>query len=118
MGGEGKVVEADETYFGKHDTLRERKTKRYTPITKGGRTGPAGKRAIVSLVERGGSVRSFHVDRATKATVTEIVRENVPREAELHTDESRLYGDVKGHVAAWIGDGVLNLEKSKSFGGR
>ncbi len=37
---------------------------------------------------------------ADKATVTEIVRENISNEARLHTDESRLYGDAKAYVAA------------------
>jgi hypothetical protein len=50
-------------------------------------------------VERGGSVRTFHVDRADKATVQGIIAANVKRETELHTDESRLYGDVLNHVA-------------------
>ena len=45
----------------------------------------------MTLVERGGHVRSFHVPRADKATVQRIVRENVSRESRLHTDESRLY---------------------------
>ena len=90
-GPEGQV-EADETYFGNKDEITTRTIR--------GKSGHSSKRSIVALVERGGSVRSFHVDRATKATVTEIVAENVSREADLHTDESRLYGAVSGHVAA------------------
>ena len=31
------------------------------PFTKGGKSGPSNKRAIVALVERGGNVRTFHV---------------------------------------------------------
>jgi hypothetical protein len=53
----------------------------------------------VSLVERGGSVRSFHAENADKPTVNKIVAENIAREARLHTDESRLYGDALKHVA-------------------
>jgi hypothetical protein len=45
-------------------------------------------------VHRGGSVRSFHVPRADKKTVTKIVRENIARETRIHTDESRLYDDL------------------------
>lgn len=96
MGGEGKTVEADETYFG--DTKVKRPRNKYAaPYTKGGKG--SSKRAIVSLVERGGNVRSFHVAFADKATVTKIVTENVARETQLNTDESRLYGDVLKHVA-------------------
>jgi transposase-like protein len=100
LGGEGKVVEADETYFGKYDEPRERKSKRYSPVTKGGKSGPGGKRAIVSLVERGGNVRSFHVAVADAASVAHIVNENIVRETRLHTDESKLYTKVGAQFAA------------------
>jgi len=91
-GGSG-IVEADETYYGPTEELRPRR-KGAPPPTKGGRVGPAGKRAIVALVERGGKVRSFHVPRADGETVTKIVRENIDREARLMTDESPLYRKV------------------------
>src|SRR6187551_1434923 len=76
MGGPGKVVEVDEAYHGKIKGRRlspQRKGRAY--IHKG--HGPAGKRAIVSLVERGGNVRSFHVPTCDAETVAKIVRENV-----------------------------------------
>lgn len=98
--GSGGIVEADETYFGPTKEPKVLKTPRRDPPTKGGRSGPANKRAIISLVERGGSVRSFHVENADKATVNVIVGENIAREARVHTDESRLYGDVAGHAAS------------------
>ena len=96
LGGAGAVVEADETYFGRTD---EQPTVRRDgrPYSKRGgkrKFGPAGKRAVVSLVERGGSVRTFHVERANKATVADIVATNVARETTLHTDESPLYPEV------------------------
>jgi hypothetical protein len=99
MGGSGAPVEADETYFGKYDKPRGRKTPRSVPPTKGGRSGVAGKRAVLSLVERGGSVRSFHVPLMEKSAVTKIVANNVAREASLYTDESKLYFDTKTLVA-------------------
>jgi len=90
MGGPGKIVEADETYFGQ---VQERplKNTKGRAFTKHGRSGPSGKRAIVSLVERGGEVRSFHVAVADQETVSRIVRENVAQESRLFTDESKLY---------------------------
>ncbi|WP_375458439.1 IS1595 family transposase [uncultured Enterovirga sp.] len=91
IGGEGKIVEVDETYHGNMDD----KTKGKTTIR--GKRGLGGKRPIVSLVERGGSVRSFYSGIATKASVTEIVKGNIARESRVFTDESRLYGEVKGH---------------------
>jgi transposase-like protein len=90
LGGAGEVVEADETYIGKKSGVRT-KTTRGGKFTKGGKGGVAEKRAIVSLVHRGGKVRSFHVDRADKATIARIVRDNIAHESRLHTDESRLY---------------------------
>jgi transposase-like protein len=98
LGGEGQIVEADETYLWKSSQVR---TVSYagTPFTKGGNVGVGGKRAVVSLVERGGRVRSFHVDRADKATVASIVTQNVNRQSRLHTDESKLYKGAEAHVA-------------------
>jgi transposase-like protein len=100
MGGEGQIVEADETYFGKTGATHvspQRKGRPY--ITKHG-TGPSGKRAVVSLVERGGRVRSFHPGVADGPTVAAIVRENIARETRLHTDESPLYTRVGNEFSA------------------
>lgn len=88
FGGEGSAVEADETYFGQKDDKTVGKR------TKRGKRGHSGQRAIITLVERGGSARSFYAERADKATVGKIVSDNVKRETVLNTDESRLYGQV------------------------
>lgn len=88
LGGAGRVVEADETYFGRVDHPSH-VTAHGKPYRKQG--GSVNKRAIVSLVERGGKVRSFHVPRADKATVSRIVATNIAHESRLHTDESKLY---------------------------
>lgn len=66
LGGNGSIVEADETYFGSTDERRESPQRKGRPYTKAGKTGPGGKRAIVALVERGGNVRTFHVAVADK----------------------------------------------------
>lgn len=100
MGGEGKIVEADETYFGKQDEPKVSPQRKGRPFTKSGKTGPAGKRSVVALVERGGSVRSFHVAFADKTTINGIISTNVDRETALHTDESRLYSDMPERVAS------------------
>lgn len=91
MGGKGKVVEADETYFGKVEKPEPGKSRKGRAYTKSGKAGPSGKRAIVSLVERDGNVRSFHVPFATKEVIVNIVRENIHKETKLYTDESNLY---------------------------
>jgi transposase-like protein len=99
MGGNGGSVEIDETYLWKASP-KPRARGRVPKPTKGGKSGPADKRAIISLVERGGSVRSFHVENADKATVNMIVDANLSREARIHTDESRLYGDLADTFAS------------------
>ncbi len=98
MGGEGKIVEADETYYGKPDQprvspRREKEGRAYKYKVRNSRP-------IVALVERGGSVRSFHVPVADAASVAKIVRDNIHRESRLHTDESRLYPVVGAEFAA------------------
>jgi transposase-like protein len=101
LGGTGKVVEADETYFGQIEASRRRtSTTHGKPFKAGGKSGPSNKRPVVALVERGGSVRSFHVPVADAASVAAIVNENIHRESRLHTDESRLYSRVGENFAA------------------
>ena len=98
LGGRGKVVEADETYFGRADQPRVSKQRQGRPYT---RPRKFNNRPILALVERGGSVRTFHVAVADQATVCNIVRENVERETHVHTDESKLYSqglmEVRSH---------------------
>ncbi len=99
LGGKGKVIEADETYFGKAETMHVSKARQGRPYTKRGKL--FNNRPILALVERGGPVRSFHIAVADQATVCGIVRENVASESHLHTDESKLYHrnmmDVRRH---------------------
>jgi hypothetical protein len=97
MGGEGKVVEVDEAYFGKADEMHVSKQRKGAPYTKRGKF--ANNRPIVALIERGGSVRPFHVAVADQKNVTAIVRANVKRESRLHTDESKLYWREGSHFA-------------------
>jgi transposase-like protein len=100
LGGSGKIVEADETYFGPTEEAKVSPQRRGRPVTKGGRSGPANKRAIVALVERGGNIRSFHVAVADQAMVQGIVLANIAKETRLHTDESRLYFGADQHFAS------------------
>jgi transposase-like protein len=98
MGGDGTIVEMDETYHGKVEHPRDVTTSG-RPYTKSGKTGPSNKRAIISLIERGGNVRSFHVEHADQSTVTKIVNANLDHETRVHTDESRLYSKLLDQVA-------------------
>jgi len=80
MGGAGKVVEADETFIG---TLKGQPKK--------GRSAWANKNVVLTLVERGGVARSFHVDGVRVADLGPILRANIAPEASLMTDELAAY---------------------------
>jgi len=72
------IVEADETYIGgKKRGL--------------GRAYKGNKTAVVSLIERGGRVRSQVVDSVNGKEITKVLRRHVAKEATLHTDESPIY---------------------------
>jgi transposase-like protein len=84
LGGEGAVVEADETYIG----MKAGKVKR---------KGYGHKRTVFSLVERGGEVRSFHVENASAATLLPIMQKNIAKETALMTDEASQYRKMGDH---------------------
>lgn len=88
LGGEGKVVEADETYYGKPAVSPAKRTDGSDFLK---RKKARNSRPVVALVERGGRAKVFHVAVADKATVSRLVLENVHPASRLHTDESNLY---------------------------
>jgi transposase-like protein len=100
LGGSGKVVEADETYFGTRDNAQPSPQRKGRPFTKRGKTGPSGKRAVLGLVERGGKARTFHIREVKAENVANLVRLNLSRESALMTDESRLYTKVGEEFAS------------------
>lgn len=95
LGGAGKIVEADETYYGragkKNPAAKARGPRKHKDLRP--------KRAVVALVERGGKSRVFHVGNADKETVAKIIQENVHPDTRLHTDESKLYVGADAHTA-------------------
>jgi transposase-like protein len=78
LGGEGKIVEADETFFVNRKGFKKQ-------------TGVGHKMAIMSLVERGGSIRSIVLDRVNRKNVERIIRRNVHHESRLMTDTAGYY---------------------------
>ena len=83
MGGEGSIVETDETYFGDKELVTKR--------TKKGKSGLSGKRAVVSLVVRGGKSRTFYAPQINQLSVRDVLMNNLHKATVLHTDESTLY---------------------------
>ena len=78
IGGAGKIVEGDETYVGRRAGTKVRR-------------GPAHLNPVVSLVERDGGVRSFHVPSVRADTLRDILHTNISHESRFMSDESSVY---------------------------
>ncbi|HWA12881.1 MAG TPA: IS1595 family transposase, partial [Burkholderiales bacterium] len=87
LGSNGSPVEADETFIGKKPFEAKRKG------------GYAHKEAVFSLVERNGSVRSFHVPDVKAETLKEKLISNVAKDARLMTDKGGQYRKTKDTFA-------------------
>lgn len=93
LGSNGGPVEVDETYWGNAGKQAA------------GARGYAHKMKMVSLVERDGSKRTFHVANVTAATVAPILKNQVAEKALLMTDEAAIYTKVGRQFAE---HGVVN----------
>jgi transposase-like protein len=82
MGGGGKVVEADETFLGRKEGA--------PPVKNRGYRSSWGN-PILTLVERGGRARSFHIETTSVNQIVPIIRQNVRRESRLMTDQAQHY---------------------------
>ena len=78
LGGQNKVVEADESYIG-----GKARNKAYGP--------PPKKMAVFTLVEREGRARSRHVADVTSKTLREAIVTQASRKSYLMTDEAAVY---------------------------
>lgn len=92
LGGAGEPVEADETYWG---------NQRGKPVKR----GYGHKMKVLSLVERGGEKRSFHVPNVTAETLRPILKSQVAANARLMTDEASAYTKIGREFAE---HGVVN----------
>ena len=79
LGGEDKIVEADETYIGNVGRHRH------------GARGFAHKEKVFSLIERGGKVRSQHVQFVNTKTLVPILKNAVTQETTIMTDDAGQY---------------------------
>ena len=78
LGGLGKIVEADETFVGSKPGFKRRK-------------GVTHKMKVLSLVERGGSVRSVRIPNLSRSGIEQIIRANVDTDSRLITDSAAYY---------------------------
>ncbi len=112
MGGAGEVVEVDETYIGRLEGVPK----------KAG--GPWHKNTVLTLVQRNGEARSFHVEGHRRYDVEGVMRENIKRDTALMTDEGNHYtaigkefashGTVK-HGEGEYGRGVIHTNTIEGF---
>jgi transposase-like protein len=82
IGGESKVVESDETFIGgksKNRAYAKKEPKKH---------------AVMTLVERNGESRSFHVANVKAKTLREKIVKTVNRKSHLMTDELASYEKV------------------------
>lgn len=91
MGGLGKTVEMDETYVGGLERNKHRSKRALRPVQWGG----MGKEPVITLVERGGAARSFHVPEVTSKNVGTIVEAQLKSSGKLYTDDSHIYRSMK-----------------------
>jgi transposase-like protein len=81
MGGPGETIGADETYIGGKAENRAF-----------GTIPP--KQSVMSLVQRGGGVRSFHVPNVTAANLYPIIAKHTHEDSRFMTDEAFVYSSI------------------------
>jgi hypothetical protein len=111
LAGGGGIVEVDETFIGQKEDMPKRR-------------GFAHKHAILSLVERGGTVRSFRVEGTSAAHLVPILRANIAKEASVMTDEAGQYAhlgkefaghEYVNHSAGEYGRGEVHTNTVEGF---
>jgi len=88
LGGQNKPVEIDETYWGNNGKLPP------------GARGFNHKMKIVSMVERDGLKRSFHVPDVKARTVMPLLTANVRSNSRIMTDEAAIYKNASFYFAS------------------
>jgi len=113
LGGNGKIVEVDTTYLGRLQGVPK---------------GPAGTghmNTVLTLVERGGISRSFHITSETTAQILPIVNANIRRETAMMSDTARAYPralagfeahEMVNHAAnEYVRDGDIHTNTIEGF---
>ena len=122
LGGGGQVVEVDETYYGKKGEKREPRIRPDGRLAKP--RGYGDKHTVLTLVERGGRARSFHVADAKASTIRPIIVSNISRESRLNTDEASQYRNIgkefkggHGHVNHSINQWAKGADNTNTIEG-
>ena len=97
LGGEGKIVEADEAYHGKKAIPVPSQKRQGRPYLK--RKISEQKRPIFALVERGGEARAVSMPVVNSKNIRDVLVRNADRKSRLHTDDSKLYPTLGSEFA-------------------
>jgi transposase-like protein len=88
LGGEGKAVEADETYIGGKEKNKHVGKRNKSNI------GGQGKQVVFALVDRDGHSHSFHVANVSGEMLRPLIVTHVDRKSNLMTDQGGQYYHV------------------------
>lgn len=90
LGGAGKVLEADETFIHRDASKKL--------------AGPGPSFPVMSLVERGGKVRSFHVANVDASNLHPILARHASKASRFFSDGSPIYRGIGWNFAdyAWV----------------
>ena len=86
LGGAGATIEADETYVGRKAGTKLK--------------GAAHMNPVMSLVERDGRVRSFHIPNVTAANLRPIIGRHAHPDSRFMTDELAIYTGIGWNFAS------------------
>lgn len=94
LGGEGKIIEADETLIGPKE-YEFHSNRGWV-----GKKGPGGKVKILTLVERQGRAVSIAANSLTAKTVQAHMLRTADTKSRLMTDEAQMYPKIGAHFAS------------------
>ena len=114
IGGEGKIVESDETFVGG----KKKNVHKGKPEPK--------KHAVHALVERGGQMRATHVADVTAKTLRAAIAKHVDKRSTMNTDDALAYYHMSKEFAAHgivnhsagrirIKDGTTHIQTAEAF---
>ena len=93
MGGAGEIVEVDETVIGRRQGIGRKSAPKAS-------AGFGHKNVVMTLVQRGGGARSFHIDGVRAEDIVPVIEKNLARETAMMTDEHRSYVEVGKEFAS------------------
>jgi ISXO2-like transposase domain len=88
IGGEGKTLEADWSYVGRKPGAKVKHGSASHMIP------------VLSLVERDGTARSFHMPNIRAENLRDVIGEHASRKSDFMTDEARAFTEIGWNFAS------------------